>query len=59
MYPLIHPCFPPIIKIDNQIIIPSDQIKYLGIVINNYFNLKSHITNISKKSNYQIKHKYT
>ena len=43
-----------IINIDNQIITPSDQIKYLGIVINNSFNLKSHITNISKKSNYQL-----
>ena len=44
----------PVVKIDNQIITPSDQIKYLGIVINNSFNLKSHITNISKKSNYQL-----
>ena len=35
-----------VVKIDNQIIIPSDQMKYLGIVINNSFNLKSHITNI-------------
>ena len=24
----------PVVKIDNQIITPSDQIKYLGIVIN-------------------------
>ena len=55
MYQLIHPfIFFPVVKIDNQIITPSDQIKYLGIVINNYFNLKSHITNISKKSNYQL-----
>ena len=46
--------FFPIINIDNQIITPNDQIKYLGIVINNSFNLKSHITNISKKSNYQL-----
>ena len=46
--------FFPVVKIDNLIITPSDQIKYLGIVINNYFNLKSHITNISKKSNYQL-----
>ena len=38
-----------IVKIDNQIITINDQIKYLGIVINNSFNLKSHITNISKK----------
>ena len=44
----------PLVKINNQIIIPSDQIKYLGIVINNSFNLKSHITNISEKSNYQL-----
>ena len=42
--------FFPIVKIDNQIIKPSDQIKYLGIVINNYFNLKSHITNIFRKN---------
>ena len=46
--------FFPVVKIDNLIITPSDQIKYLGIVINNSFNLKSHITNISKKSNYQL-----
>ena len=51
MYLLIHPF---IFKIDDLIITLSDQIKYLGIVINNYFNLKSHITNISKKSNYQL-----
>ena len=43
-----------VVKIDNQIITPSDQIQYLGIVINNSLNLKSHITNISKKSNYQL-----
>ena len=43
-----------VVKIDNLIITPSDQIKYLGIVINNSFNLKSHITIISKKSNYQL-----
>ena len=42
--------FFPIVKIDNQIIKPSDQIQYLGIVINNYFNLKSHITNIFRKN---------
>ena len=46
--------FFPVVKIDNQIITPSGQIKYLGIVINNSFNLKSYITNISKKSNYQL-----
>ena len=46
--------FFPVVKIDNLIITPSDQIKYLGIVINNSFNLKLHITNISKKSNYQL-----
>ena len=44
----------PVVKIDNLLITPGDQIKYLGIVINNSFNLKSHITNISKKSNYQL-----
>ena len=43
-----------LVKIDNLISIPSDQIKYIRIVINNSFNLKSHITNISKKSNYQL-----
>ena len=32
--------FFPVVKIDNLIITPSDQIKYLGIVINNFFNLK-------------------
>ena len=49
-----HIYFFPVVKIDNLIITPCDQIKYLGIVINNSFNLKSHITNISKKSNYQL-----
>ena len=43
-----------VVKIYNLIIIPIDQIKCLGIVINNSYNLKSHITNISKKSNYQL-----
>ena len=46
--------FFPVVKIDNQIITSSDQIKYLEIVINNSFNLESHINNISKKSNYQL-----
>ena len=46
--------FFPLFKIDNLIITPSVQIKYQGIVINNYLKLKSHITNISKKSNYQL-----
>ena len=46
--------FFPVVKIDNLIITPSDQIKYLGIVINNSFKLRSHIINISKKSNYQL-----
>ena len=50
--------FFPIVKIYNQIITPSDLIKYLDIVINNSFNLKSHITNISKKSNYQLINEY-
>ena len=46
--------FFPVVKIDNLIITTSDQIKYLGIVINNSFNLKSRIINISKKLNYQL-----
>ena len=52
MYLLIHPfIFFPVVKIDNQIITPSDQIKYLGIVINNYFNqLLNHILLIFRKN---------
>ena len=43
-----------LVKIDNLISILSAQIQYIRIVINNSFNVKSHITNISKKSNYQL-----
>ena len=39
------------VKINTQIIIPSDQIKYLGIVINNSFNLKLLIFRKNKITN--------
>ena len=41
--------FFPVVKIDNLIITPSDQINYLGIVINNVLTL-NHILLIFRKN---------
>ena len=44
----------PIITIDDIIIVLSNEIQYLGITLDRYITLNSHINNISKKSNRQL-----
>ena len=49
----------PIITIDDIVIVPSNEIRYLGVTLERDITLNSHINNISKKANrklYLIRH---
>ena len=51
--PSIYDKFP-IITIDDIVIVPSKDIRYIGVTLDRDITLNSHINNISKKANRQL-----